>query len=111
MADVPRFFVVVFSRTEGKKIRAEAAIRAFSERHARFLASHFAGEKLGAVALSRRGNNFNVVAQFGGAVANDISAFIRDLGPLAPANPSPSTRSAVKIAHPFSMLSRRRRLP
>jgi hypothetical protein len=110
MTSVPQFFVVVFSRTQAT-IRTDATIKAFSERHARFLASHFAGEKLGAVALSQRGDNINVVGQFGGVAANDFSPRIRALGPNAPAIPYTRTRSAVKIDHPFSMLSRRRRLP
>jgi hypothetical protein len=112
MAYVPQFFVVVFSRTKAKKIRAEAAIKAFSERHAKSLASHFAGEEQGAIALSRRGDNINVVGQFGGAVANNsyVWAFRRALGPLAPANPLTRTRSAIRTERPLNMHSRRRRL-
>jgi hypothetical protein len=110
MADVPQFFVVVFSRTEAT-IRTDAAIKTFSEQHAKWLASHFNGKEHGAVALSRRGDNINVVCKFGGVAANDFSHLIRALGPNAPAIPYTRTRSAVKIDHPFSMLSRRRRLP
>ena len=105
MADVPQFFVVVFSRTKAKGICIETAIKAVGERHAKLIASHFSGEAQGAVALSRNGGNINVVAQFGGAAANDAWAIIRALKPLARANPFTRTHSATTIEH-----SRRRRL-
>jgi hypothetical protein len=105
MADLPQFFVVVFSRTKAKGIRIEAAIKAVGERHAKLLVSHFSEEEQGAVALARRGSNINVVAQFGGVAANDAWAVIRALGPLGRANPFTRTHSATRIEH-----SRRRRL-
>ena len=109
MVDFPEFFVVVFSRSEANKIRTEAGIKALSERHARILASHFAGKEEAALALSRRGDEINVVGQFGGAVTDDAWALKSALGSLAPSNPFMRTRSAARIERPLSMYTTRRR--
>jgi hypothetical protein len=53
MTDIPLFFVVAFSRIEVSELRAEVAIKALSEKHAASLASHFVGERRGAVAFSQ----------------------------------------------------------
>jgi hypothetical protein len=73
MADIPRFFVMVFARTVANRVRVVAVIKAISERHATSLASHFTGAEEGAIALSRlinscqEGQDARVVSWFGGA--------------------------------------------
>ena len=81
MPDVLQFFVIAFSRTEANEIRTEAAISASSEQHAIWLASHFTGEKEGAIALLRSGGaqkdaTVRVLSQFGGALPITSNALL-----------------------------------
>jgi hypothetical protein len=56
MADILLFFVMVFSRGEAGELRAEAAIKARDKKHAASLASHYVGDRQGAIAMSHKGN-------------------------------------------------------
>jgi hypothetical protein len=81
MPDVLQFFVIAFSRTKTNEIRTEAVINASSEQHAIWLASHFTGEKEGAIALLRSGGaqkdaTVRVLSQFGGALPITSNALL-----------------------------------
>src|SRR5260370_24236860 len=53
MVHTPLFFVVACSRIKAGELRAEVAIKAFSEQHAASLALHLVGQRRGAVAVSQ----------------------------------------------------------
>jgi hypothetical protein len=95
MPDALQYFVIIFSRIEANRIRAEAAISASSEQHATWLASHFTGMEQGAVALSRsdraspqKGADVKILCRCGEALptGSNILAFKKALGPLELAN-------------------------
>jgi hypothetical protein len=120
MPDALQYFVIIFSRIEANRIRAEAAIRASSEQHATWLASHFTGMEQGAVALSRsdrappqKGADVKILCRFGGALptGSSVLALKKALGPLelakffSAANPArtkrlPNRRSASRRRQP-----------
>jgi hypothetical protein len=122
MAEAHQFFVVVFSRTEAKRIRTEAVIKALSEQHATWVASHFVGEGEGAIVLSRSESvppgmgTDKILARFG-AVPDESNVWIflgRASGILGLANPVARVGSVTDLARvrqPRIMLSvtRRRR--
>jgi hypothetical protein len=92
MPDVPQFFVIVFSRIEANRIRAEAAISAPSEQNAVWLASHFTGKAEGAIAVSRSESaapqkraRVKVLARFGEAlpIGSNVWGLRKALGPFA----------------------------
>jgi hypothetical protein len=72
MTDDPLFFVLVFSSEDAGENRIEVAVKALSEQHVISLASHFAEDGRGAIAISQSGDhlvaggdNVEIVARFG----------------------------------------------
>ncbi len=68
MTDDPLFFVLVFSSEDAGENRIEVAVKALSEQHVISLASHFAEDGRGAIAISQsgdQGDNVEIVARFG----------------------------------------------
>ena len=86
MAKAHQFFVIVFSRAETNRVRIDGVIRALSKPQALRIASHFAGDDEGAVALSQsqgvpldNAGSISVLDQFGAAIpfGSNISEVLR----------------------------------